>query len=127
VAPKLALDRAAERGDLLLRKFERENRAGWSPACRCAPRRPQARAEIEISRNFFILFGYTRASSGAKTGDPIRPRTRGEPMRIKVLAAALAAAGLVSTNAQAQTEIQWWHSMGRRAGRGAQRPRQQVQ
>ena len=33
-------------------------------------------------------------------------------MRIKVLAAALAAAGLLSTNAQAQTEIQWWHSMG---------------
>jgi len=32
-------------------------------------------------------------------------------MRIKVLAAALAAAGLLSTNAQAQTEIQWWHSM----------------
>ena len=32
-------------------------------------------------------------------------------MRIKVLAVALAAAGLLSTNAQAQTEIQWWHSM----------------
>ena len=32
VAPKLALDRAAERGDLLLRKFERENRAGAEPA-----------------------------------------------------------------------------------------------
>ena len=31
VAPKLALDRAAERGDLLLRKFERENRAGVEP------------------------------------------------------------------------------------------------
>ena len=31
VAPKLALDRAAERGDLLLRKFERENRAGAEP------------------------------------------------------------------------------------------------
>jgi sn-glycerol 3-phosphate transport system substrate-binding protein len=32
VAPKLALDRAAERGDLLLRKFERESRAGTEPA-----------------------------------------------------------------------------------------------
>lgn len=31
VAPKLALDRAAERGDLLLRKFEREHRAGAGP------------------------------------------------------------------------------------------------
>jgi len=31
VAPKLALDRAAERGDLLLRKFEREHRAGAEP------------------------------------------------------------------------------------------------
>ncbi|MGH6629810.1 MAG: extracellular solute-binding protein, partial [Burkholderiales bacterium] len=31
VPPKLALDRAAERGDLLLRKFERENRAGHEP------------------------------------------------------------------------------------------------
>ena len=31
VAPKLALDRAAERGDLLLRKFEREHRAGVEP------------------------------------------------------------------------------------------------
>jgi len=31
VPPKLALDRAAERGDLLLRKFERENRAGVEP------------------------------------------------------------------------------------------------
>ena len=33
-------------------------------------------------------------------------------MRIKILAAALASAGLYSVNAQAQTEIQWWHSMG---------------
>ena len=33
-------------------------------------------------------------------------------MRIKTLAAALAAAGLFSANAYAQTEIQWWHSMG---------------
>jgi sn-glycerol 3-phosphate transport system substrate-binding protein len=32
VAPKLALDRAAERGDLLLRKFEREHRSGAEPA-----------------------------------------------------------------------------------------------
>jgi len=31
VPPKLALDRAAERGDLLLRKFEREQRAGVEP------------------------------------------------------------------------------------------------
>ena len=33
-------------------------------------------------------------------------------MRIKILVAALASAGLFSTGAQAQTEIQWWHSMG---------------
>ena len=32
-------------------------------------------------------------------------------MRIKLLAAVLAAAGLLSTSAYAQTEIQWWHSM----------------
>jgi len=32
-------------------------------------------------------------------------------MRIKLLAATLAAAGLLSTNAHAVTEIQWWHSM----------------
>jgi len=31
VAPKLALDRAAQRGDQLLRKFEREHRAGAEP------------------------------------------------------------------------------------------------
>lgn len=33
-------------------------------------------------------------------------------MRINVLAAVLASAGLFSGSAQAQTEIQWWHSMG---------------
>ena len=33
-------------------------------------------------------------------------------MKLRLLAAALAAAGLFSTGAQAQTEIQWWHSMG---------------
>ena len=32
-------------------------------------------------------------------------------MRIKHLALALAVGGLFSTSAQAQTEIQWWHSM----------------
>ncbi len=32
-------------------------------------------------------------------------------MKIKHLAVALAAAGLFSANAHAQTEIQWWHSM----------------
>jgi sn-glycerol 3-phosphate transport system substrate-binding protein len=32
VPPKLALDRAAERGDLILRRFEREQRAGLAPA-----------------------------------------------------------------------------------------------
>jgi len=32
-------------------------------------------------------------------------------MRIKLLTAALAGASLFATNAQAQTEIQWWHSM----------------
>ena len=33
-------------------------------------------------------------------------------MRLKYLVAALAGAGLIAGNAQAQTEIQWWHSMG---------------
>ena len=33
-------------------------------------------------------------------------------MRIKHLVAAMAAAGLYSSAALAQTEIQWWHSMG---------------
>jgi hypothetical protein len=31
VEPKRALDQAAERGDVLLRKFERENRGGAEP------------------------------------------------------------------------------------------------
>ncbi|OGA18905.1 MAG: sn-glycerol-3-phosphate ABC transporter substrate-binding protein [Betaproteobacteria bacterium RIFCSPLOWO2_02_FULL_66_14] len=33
-------------------------------------------------------------------------------MRFRLIAAALAGAGLFSANAYAQTEIQWWHSMG---------------
>ncbi|HSB22632.1 MAG TPA: sn-glycerol-3-phosphate ABC transporter substrate-binding protein UgpB [Burkholderiaceae bacterium] len=33
-------------------------------------------------------------------------------MKNKILAVALLAMGLASANAQAQTEIQWWHSMG---------------
>ena len=33
-------------------------------------------------------------------------------MRIKTLAAVCASIGLFSANACAQTEIQWWHSMG---------------
>ncbi len=33
-------------------------------------------------------------------------------MRIKILAVALASASLFAANVQAQTEIQWWHSMG---------------
>ena len=33
-------------------------------------------------------------------------------MRIKILAVALASAGLFAGNVHAQTEIQWWHSMG---------------
>src|SRR5258706_1197067 len=42
VAPKLALDRAAQRGDLLLRKFEREHRAGSEPGIpQRVPRRPK--------------------------------------------------------------------------------------
>src|SRR2546425_7714985 len=32
-------------------------------------------------------------------------------MHLRTLAVALAAGGLFSANAQAQTEIQWWHSM----------------
>ena len=41
VAPKLALDRAAERGDVLLRNFEREHHAGKEPAAlQRAPRAP---------------------------------------------------------------------------------------
>lgn len=39
VAPKLALDRAAERGDVLLRKFERENRSGAEPGVPVRTRR----------------------------------------------------------------------------------------
>jgi sn-glycerol 3-phosphate transport system substrate-binding protein len=40
IPPKQALDRAAERGDLLLRKFERENRSGAEPAAPArAPRK----------------------------------------------------------------------------------------
>ena len=40
VPPKLALDRAAERGDVLLRKFEHDNRAGQEPGVpERAPRR----------------------------------------------------------------------------------------
>ena len=42
VPPKLALDRAAERGDVLLRKFEQEQRAGKDPAVpRRVPRAPK--------------------------------------------------------------------------------------
>jgi len=37
-------------------------------------------------------------------------------MRIKHLVVALAAAGLYSTGARAQTEIQWWHSMAGKLG-----------
>jgi sn-glycerol 3-phosphate transport system substrate-binding protein len=33
-------------------------------------------------------------------------------MKVRLLAAALAAAGAVAAPAQAQVEIQWWHSMG---------------
>ena len=33
-------------------------------------------------------------------------------MRIGTFAAALASAGLLAIPAHAQTEIQWWHSMG---------------
>ncbi len=33
-------------------------------------------------------------------------------MRTNILAAVLASASLFAANAQAQTEIQWWHSMG---------------
>ena len=42
--PSCALDRAAERGDVLLRKFEREHRAGAEPAM------PGARADARRSR-----------------------------------------------------------------------------
>ena len=46
VAPKLALDRAAERGDALLRKFERENRSGQEPGVpERSPRGPQKAAK----------------------------------------------------------------------------------
>jgi sn-glycerol 3-phosphate transport system substrate-binding protein len=38
-------------------------------------------------------------------------------MRIKLIAAALASAGLLSTTAHAQVEIQWWHSMGGELGK----------
>jgi sn-glycerol 3-phosphate transport system substrate-binding protein len=46
VAPKLALDRAAQRGDVLLRKFEREHRAGGEPAIpQRVPRGPKKEAQ----------------------------------------------------------------------------------
>ena len=42
VAPKLALDRAAERGDVLLRQFEREHRGGVEPGVPArTPRAPK--------------------------------------------------------------------------------------
>ena len=48
VPPKLALDRAAERGDVLLRKFEQEHRSGVEPKVPARTRRgpkdaPQAK------------------------------------------------------------------------------------
>jgi sn-glycerol 3-phosphate transport system substrate-binding protein len=46
VEPKVALDRAAERGDALLRKFERENRTGHEPGIPDrSPRRPKGAAK----------------------------------------------------------------------------------
>ena len=113
VEPKLALDQAAERGDVLLRKFEREQpgrpRAGRA---RARPARPAASREAgrqgEISRKSFICFGYTRNVRR-------RDRTseaRGNPCKSNTWPLRLASVGLLSTNAQAQTEIQWWHSMG---------------
>jgi len=46
VAPKLALDRAAERGDVLLRKFEQANRGGGEPDVPArSPRGPRPAAK----------------------------------------------------------------------------------
>ena len=46
LAPKLALDRAAERGDALLRRFEREQRAGLEPGLpERSPRGPKPAAK----------------------------------------------------------------------------------
>jgi len=48
VAPKLALDRAAERGDLLLREFEKAHRAGVEPAVpKRVPRGPRPAAKAK--------------------------------------------------------------------------------
>ena len=48
VAPKLALDRAAERGDVLLRQFEREHRAGAEPGVPArTPRGPKPAAKAK--------------------------------------------------------------------------------
>jgi sn-glycerol 3-phosphate transport system substrate-binding protein len=55
-----------------------------------------------------MLFGYTRASPGAKTGRS----NPGDFMRFKYLAAALMGGLMTSSSALAVTEIQWWHSMG---------------
>jgi len=47
-APKLALDRAAERGDVLLRQFEREHRSGAEPAVPArTPRGPTPAAKAK--------------------------------------------------------------------------------
>ncbi len=48
-------------------------------------------------------------------------------MKFTKLAAALAAAMLCAPQAQAQTEIQWWHSMSGALGDRRERARQQVQ
>ena len=40
---------------------------------------------------------------------PIETHKEKISMKIKILAIALLTIGLTSTNAQAQTEIQWWH------------------
>jgi len=46
VEPKLALDRAAERGDVLLRKFEKDNRSGHEPGVpERSPRGPRPAAK----------------------------------------------------------------------------------
>src|SRR6185436_17621755 len=64
----------------------------------------------EIGRGALTGFGYTPASPGAKTGH--RVQLRGDSMSKKLMTAALAAGALLAGNAQAQVEIQWWHSMG---------------
>src|SRR6185436_16624013 len=108
----LGRDQAAEAG------ARQRRRTGQRAAAQVRNGLPHRRAaggacaqraqDEEIGREAITGFSYTPASPGAKTG---YPQLRGDSMRIKLLTAAPAASSLFATSVQAQTEIQWWHSM----------------